>query len=149
MGCEDSPRLGRHGTLRKKSTLETTNKLAKSYDVRMPSLAALASELSGGNQQKVILAREFGLRKSDLVIAMNPTRGLDVGAIEFVYEQIELQKSQKKAIILISTELSEIMRLSDRIAVLFKGRLMGIVARSEASVAQLGMLMAGITVGKG
>ena len=109
MGCEDSSRLGRHGTLKKKATMIATSELAQRYDVRMPSLSALASELSGGNQQKVILAREFGLRESDLVIAMNPTRGLDVGAIEFVYKQIELQKSRKKAIMLISTELSEIM----------------------------------------
>jgi simple sugar transport system ATP-binding protein len=88
------------------------------------------------------------LRSSDLVIAMNPTRGLDVGAIEFVYEQIERQKSRKKAILLISTELSEILRLSDRIAVLFQGRLMGIVERKEATVEQLGRLMAGISAGK-
>lgn len=148
MGCEDSPRLGRRGTLKKKSVAAETQELAKTYDVRMPSLAALASELSGGNQQKVILAREFGLRSSDLVIAMNPTRGLDVGAIEFVYEQIERQKSRNKAILLISTELSEVLRLSDRIAVLFQGRLMGIVERKEATVEQLGRLMAGISAGK-
>lgn len=148
MGCEDSPRLGRRGWLRKKAVAAESQKLAKQYDVRMPSLGALASELSGGNQQKVILAREFGLRESDLVVAMNPTRGLDVGAIEFVYEQIERQKRQKKAILLISTELSEILRLSDRIAVLFKGRVIDIVNRGETSIEQLGMLMAGIPVNK-
>lgn len=144
MGCEDSRRVGRHGSLNKKNTTQTSLDLVEEYDVRMPSLEAHASELSGGNQQKVILAREFGLRESDLIIAMNPTRGLDIGAIEFVYEQIEKQKAQRKAILLISTELSEILRLSDRIAVLYKGRIISIVNRETTSVEQLGMLMAGI-----
>ncbi len=148
MGCEDSSLLGRHGTMMKKNVQYATKELARQYDVRMPSLEALASELSGGNQQKVILAREFGLRESDLIIAMNPTRGLDVGAIEFVYEQLESQKKKKKAVLLISTELSEVLRLSDRIAVLFQGRLMGIVKRSDASVELLGRLMAGIDAEK-
>ncbi len=148
MGCEDSSLLGRHGTMKKRSVQYVTKELARQYDVRMPSLEALASELSGGNQQKVILAREFGLRESDLIIAMNPTRGLDVGAIEFVYEQLESQKKKKKAVLLISTELSEVLRLSDRIAVLFQGRIMGIVKRSDASVELLGRLMAGIDAEK-
>lgn len=90
------------------------------------------------------MAREFGLRQSKLVLAVNPTRGLDIGAIEFVYAEMERQKNNGKAILLISTELSEIMRLSDRIAVLFHGKCMGVIDRSEATIDQLGRLMMGI-----
>lgn len=123
---------------------EKAGKLVELYDVRVPGLQAHVSELSGGNQQKIILAREFGLRDSNLIIAVNPTRGLDVGAIEFVYEQLEKQKQEGKGILLISTELSEIMRLSDRIAVLYQGKCMGIVPRADATTKRIGEMMMGI-----
>ena len=128
--------------------LEKVNGLMEKYSVRLPSLNADISELSGGNQQKIILAREFGLRNSNLIIAVNPTRGLDVGAIEFIYEQMEEQKQEGKAVLLVSTELSEIMRLSDRIAVLYKGACMGIIPRAEATSEKIGELMMGL-IGEG
>ena len=144
LGCESSRRLG-HGVFLKKAKLNReVETLAKAYDVRMPSVEANVSELSGGNQQKVILAREFGLREADLIAAVNPTRGLDIGAIEFVYDQLEEQKKAGKAVLLVSTELSEVLRLSDRIAVFFKGKIMGIVDRKDADVDKLGMMMAGL-----
>lgn len=124
--------------------LNKVNILMEQYNVTMPSVNADISELSGGNQQKIILAREFGIKDSNLIIAVNPTRGLDVGAIEFVYEQMEIQKREGKAILLVSTELSEIMRLSDRIAVLYKGECMGILPRAEATSEKIGELMMGL-----
>lgn len=144
LGIEDNPQISVHHIIRKEKSEEIVTELMTNYDVRLPSVNANASELSGGNQQKVILAREFGLRQSKLVLAVNPTRGLDIGAIEFVYAEMERQKNNGKAILLISTELSEIMRLSDRIAVLFHGKCMGVIDRSEATIDQLGRLMMGI-----
>ncbi len=91
--------------------------------------------------------RKLRIIKADLVIAVNPTRGLDVGAIEFVYKRIEEQKQAGKAVLLISTELTEIMRLSDRIAVFYKGRCMDILPRETAEINRIGSLMMGITEG--
>lgn len=148
LGCESDPKFCGRLFLKKRELTSRTAAVLRDYDVRMPSMDADVSELSGGNQQKVILAREFGLRDAELVLAVNPTRGLDVGAIEFVYDHIEEQKREGKAILLVSTELSEVMRLSDRIAVFFKGRCMGIVPRAEADTAEIGRMMMGLE-GKG
>jgi simple sugar transport system ATP-binding protein len=147
LGCETDKRICKNGLLRKRKLTETMSPLLKEFDVRMPSVEAKVSELSGGNQQKVILAREFGIRDSELVIAVNPTRGLDIGAIEFVYKRLEEQKAAGKAVLLISTELTEIMRMSDRIAVFFKGRCMDIIPRDQADVNHIGRLMMGIKEG--
>lgn len=144
LGCEKDSRFCKKGLLRMAKLRRHTQDLLQEYDVRMPSVNAGAGELSGGNQQKVILAREFGVRSGDLILAVNPTRGLDVGAIEFVYRRIEEQKQAGKAVLLVSTELSEILRLSDRIAVFFKGRCMGILPRQEATTEQIGNYMMGI-----
>lgn len=143
LGCENHPKISKGGFLRRKKLEQTIPPLLQAYDVRMPSVEAKASELSGGNQQKIILAREFGLREGNLALAVNPTRGLDIGAIEFVYEQIEEQKKAGKAVLLISTELSEIMRLSDRIAVFYKGECMGILPREKADLSLIGKMMMG------
>lgn len=147
MGCEADKRFCRGGLLRRRGLMDTMPTVLQEYDVRMPSIEAKVSELSGGNQQKVILAREFGVRDSDLVIAVNPTRGLDIGAIEFVYKRLEEQKAAGKAVLLISTELTEIMRMSDRIAVFFKGRCMDIIPRDQADITRIGSLMMGIQEG--
>lgn len=144
LGCETDKRFYRAGLLKKKGMMDVLPDLLKEYDVRMPSIDAKVSELSGGNQQKVILAREFGIRESDLVIAVNPTRGLDIGAIEFVYKRLEEQKAAGKAVLLISTELTEIMRLSDRVAVFYKGQCMDIIPREKAEVSTIGSLMMGV-----
>lgn len=144
LGCETDRRFCKRGLLKKKDMMNILPQLLQEYDVRMPSINAKASELSGGNQQKVILAREFGVRESDLVIAVNPTRGLDIGAIEFVYKQLEEQKAAGKAVLLISTELTEILRLSDRIAAFYKGQCMDIIPREKAEVSTIGSLMMGV-----
>lgn len=145
LGCESGRRLCGRFFLKRRAMEEQVLHMLEAYDVRMPSMEAKVSELSGGNQQKVILARECGFREAELILAVNPTRGLDVGAIEFVYEHIEEQKRSGKAVLLVSTELSESLRLSDRIAVFFKGRCMGIIPRDRADTAEIGRLMMGLT----
>jgi simple sugar transport system ATP-binding protein len=102
-----------------------------------------AGALSGGNQQKVIIARELS-RPVKLLIASQPTRGLDVGSIEFIHHRIVEARDAGAAVLLISAELDEIMSLSDRIAVMYKGRILDILDAKEASREQLGLLMAGV-----
>ena len=116
--------------------------LVKEFDVRTQSIEDPSSSLSGGNKQKVVLARELS-REVKLVVAAQPTRGLDVGSIEFVYEKLLAERANKKAILLISSELDEVMELADRIAVIYKGEIVGIVD-SDVSREKLGLMMAGI-----
>ncbi len=116
--------------------------LAEQYDIRTPSVLIPVSALSGGNQQKVILAREMSENPPVLVVA-NPTRGLDVGATEYVYQQLLQQREQGAAILLISSELEEILWLSDRIAVLHAGEIMGVLPGDEAEPTRIGLMMAG------
>ena len=103
---------------------------------------APSGTLSGGNQQKVIIAREVTNDK-DLLIAVNPTRGLDVGAIEFVHKYLVEQRNKNRAVLLVSFELDEIMSLSDRIGVIYEGVLLGEMDRADANYERLGLLMAG------
>lgn len=100
--------------------------------------------LSGGNQQKLIVAREIHDR-AQVVVASQPTRGLDIGATEFVRDRLVEQRNAGKGVLLISADLEEIMALSDRIAVLFGGRIVGVLTRQEATVEKIGLLMGGIT----
>lgn len=143
-GFEDQSCFRRMGLLSPRKVIDRSQQFAEEYDIRMDTVYQDARGLSGGNQQKIILARECGLADPQLVIASNPTRGLDVGAIEFVYQTLERLKASGRSVLLISTELSEIMRLSDRIAVLFKGQIMDVVERGEADIARIGSLMMGI-----
>jgi len=113
----------------------------RTYDVRPPDPYARAGSLSGGNQQKAILAREFS-GDPGVVIAAQPTRGVDVGAIEFIHRQLLIQRGEGKAILLISLELEEVRALSDRILVIHDGRISGEVG-PDATDEQLGLLMAG------
>lgn len=115
----------------------------KKFDIRTSSSDLAAGELSGGNQQKVIIARELE-RDSDLIIAFQPTRGLDVGAIEYIHKQLLKERERGKAIFLVSYELSEIMQLSDRILVLHHGQESGIVKPDETNETELGLLMTGV-----
>jgi len=117
-------------------------KLIEEFDIRTPNENVPAGSLSGGNQQKVILARELSC-DPDLLIIAQPTRGLDVGAIEFVHNRVVEARDQGKAVLLISLELDEIMALSDRIAVIYEGEIVGEMPASEATEEQLGLLMAG------
>jgi general nucleoside transport system ATP-binding protein len=117
--------------------------LVKSFDVRTPSIDTPAGSLSGGNQQKVVVARELS-RDVDLLIASQPTRGVDVGSIEFIHRQLLAERDKGKAIVLISSELDEVLALADRIAVMYRGKIVGITT-PEASREQLGKMMAGVS----
>jgi ABC-type uncharacterized transport system ATPase subunit len=116
--------------------------LIKQFDVRTPSIYNKARSLSGGNQQKAIIAREI-YKNPNLLIAAQPTRGLDVGAIEFVHRQLIEQRNKGKAVLLISFELDEIMNVSDRIAVIYEGQIVGEVLPQETDDQEIGLLMAG------
>jgi simple sugar transport system ATP-binding protein len=115
----------------------------KQFDVRTPNIGTSAGSLSGGNQQKVIVAREFS-RPIKLLIASQPTRGLDVGSIEYIHGRIVAKRSEGCAVLLLSTELDEIMALSDRIAVMYRGQIVMIIDAAEATKEYLGLLMAGV-----
>ena len=112
------------------------------FDVRTPNQDVLVKNLSGGNQQKVIIARELG-REPTLLIAAQPTRGVDVGAIEFIHKRIIEQRDQGKAVLVISNELDEVMGLSDRILVMFHGEIVGELLAEDATEEELGLFMAG------
>lgn len=131
------------GFLNREAIRKNATRLMDDFDVRpRGSEAKAAKTLSGGNQQKVIIAREVTNDK-DLLIAVNPTRGLDVGAIEFVHKYLVEQRNKNKAVLLVSFELDEIMSLSDRIEVIFDGNITGSVSGVEADEKQLGFMMAG------
>jgi simple sugar transport system ATP-binding protein len=119
-----------------------SSKLVKEFDIRTQSIFDSASSLSGGNKQKVVLARELS-KEVKLVVASQPTRGLDVGSIEFVYEKLLGERSANRAILLISSELDEVLELADRIAVIYKGEIVGEVG-PDVSREKLGLMMAGI-----
>ncbi|SDE34734.1 ABC transporter ATP-binding protein [Limimaricola pyoseonensis] len=114
------------------------------FDVRPPHPHLAAKNFSGGNQQKIVVAREIE-RNPDLLLIGQPTRGVDIGAIEFIHEQIVALRDMGKAVLLVSVELDEIMSLSDRIAVMFDGKIMGERLPAETDERELGLLMAGIT----
>ena len=111
------------------------------YDVRTPGIHAPVSNLSGGNQQKVIIARELSGRSTLLMVAQ-PTRGLDVGSIEFIHRRIVEMRDAGRAVLLVSAELDEIFTLADRIGVLLPGRLVGEFDRADATRSTVGLLMA-------
>lgn len=137
--------FAKKGVLQAKTILEHAKSLVAKFDVR-PDGSELypAGLLSGGNQQKVIIAREV-TNNSDLLIAVNPTRGLDVGAIEFVHKYLVEQRNKGKAVLLVSFELDEVMSLSDRIEVIFEGQMIGSVLGKDANEEELGFMMAGGT----
>lgn len=116
--------------------------LVQEFDVRTPGIEVEAGNLSGGNQQKVIVAREFS-RPIKLLIASQPTRGLDVGSIEYIHSRIIQKRDEGAAVLVVSTELDEIRALSDRIAVMFEGKIMDILPANRVTKDQLGLLMAG------
>jgi simple sugar transport system ATP-binding protein len=121
---------------------EEANRLITEFDVRTPSAEIPASNLSGGNQQKVIVAREFS-RGVELVIASQPTRGVDVGSIEFIHERIIAERDGGAAVLIVSSELDEVMALSDRILVMFDGKVVAERRPQDTTNAELGLYMAG------
>lgn len=123
---------------------ENARKLVKQYDVRTPSIFANIGTLSGGNQQKAIIAREFSRPGIILLLAAQPTRGLDVGSIEYIHKQIVGMRDEGCAVLLVSTELDEIFSLSDRIAVMYTGTIIDTVDIKNATRESIGLLMAGV-----
>jgi simple sugar transport system ATP-binding protein len=121
---------------------EKAQRLLQEFDIRPPDQDNPAGNLSGGNQQKVIVAREFD-QNPILLIAAQPTRGIDVGSIEFIHQRLLQARDDGKAILLVSADLEEILTLSDRIAVMYEGKIVGILEPAEATEARIGMLMTG------
>jgi len=122
---------------------QNAEELVHTFDIRTPNILTSVGSLSGGNQQKVIVARELS-RQVKLLVANQPTRGLDVGSIEFIHSQIVKARDKGAAVLLISADLDEIMSLSDRIAVIYKGKILDILDIKVATRAKLGLLMAGV-----
>jgi len=138
------PPFAKGVSLQQSVIIENGEKLIKQFDVRTPSVYVNASTLSGGNQQKVIVGREFS-RPIQLLIASQPTRGLDVGSIEYIHNRIIEKRDEGTAVLVVSSELDEIMALSDRIAVMYRGQIVEIIDASKATKEYLGLLMAGIS----
>ena len=132
------------GILRRDVIRSHAQDVVDEFDVRTPSISVPASSLSGGNKQKLIVGREFS-DDIKLLIAAQPTRGIDIGAIEFIHRRILEQRDKGAAVLLVSAELDEILGLSDRIAVLYDGKIMDVVDAQQANREQIGLLMAGIT----
>ncbi|MCZ7534698.1 MAG: ABC transporter ATP-binding protein [Acidimicrobiia bacterium] len=136
--------FSRRGVTRPRASRDFCRTLVDEFDIRTPSLDVTLRQLSGGNQQKVVVAREM-YRSPDLLIAAQPTRGLDVGAMEFVYRRMLEHRERGGATLLVSTELDEILSLSDRIAVLVDGRFVALIDDHAVDVEELGLLMGGST----
>jgi general nucleoside transport system ATP-binding protein len=142
LDTHDLSPVANKGVMDKRYVEENATKLTKEFDVRTQSVFDTASSLSGGNKQKVVLARELS-RTVKLVMASQPTRGLDVGSIEFVYERLLAERAANRAVLLVSTELDEVFALADRIAVMYRGEIVGVVT-PDVSREKLGLMMAGI-----
>jgi simple sugar transport system ATP-binding protein len=121
---------------------ERADQLIQAFDIRTPNRDAPLKTLSGGNIQKMILARELS-RQPRVLVAAQPTRGVDISATEYIHRRLIQQRAQGTATLLISEDLDEIRNLSDRIAVMYEGQVVGVVERDEATVEQLGLMMAG------
>jgi len=137
------PPFSKGAVLQENAILSSANTLIREFDIRTPGAQTPASSLSGGNQQKVIVAREFS-RPIKLLIASQPTRGLDVGSIEYIHNRLIQKRDEGCAVLLVSTELDEVLGLSDRIAVMYRGRIVETLKASEATKEGLGLLMAGM-----
>ena len=137
-----SPELSHGPFLDLQAIRQHTARLVREYDVRTPSLEIPVKNLSGGNIQKLILARELS-RKPRVLVAAQPTRGVDIGATEYIHRRLIEQRGEGTAILLISEDLDEILALSDRIAVMYEGEIVGVVPAEEADAEELGLMMAG------
>lgn len=139
--------FNRNGFMNETAMEEHAQRLIKEFDVRTPGTDTKARSLSGGNQQKAIIAREVD-KDPEVLIAAQPTRGLDVGAIEFIHKRLVEQREKGKAVLLVSFELDEILKLSDRIVVMYEGRVVGEVRPEDTNDQELGLMMAGSTIAK-
>ncbi len=142
MSYDHSP-YSKHGILDWKKIEDINQKLCNTYEVKTPSIHETAGKLSGGNQQKFVIARELN-RNSRLIVAVYPARGLDIGTTKYIQSRLIEERDRGAAVLLVSNELDEIFQLSDRIAVLYKGEVMGIVGQKEAKRDAIGLMMAGI-----
>ncbi len=143
MGLQDKEPYAKKGIhFNKKSIGEYADKLIKTYDVRTPDREVPVENLSGGNMQKIVIAREFSFDTPVLIISQ-PTRGVDIGAIEFIHKQIIKKRNEGCAILLVSAELDEIFRLSDRILTIYEGRITGEFENGKVSKQEIGLYMAG------
>jgi simple sugar transport system ATP-binding protein len=142
------PPYSRRGIMNLEAVKAGAAKGVKDFDIRTPSIETMAASLSGGNQQKVVVAREFSV-PVQLVIAAQPTRGLDVGSIEYIHRRIVEQRDAGAAILIVSTELDEVLAVGDRIAVMYDGRIVGILEGDDATYEKVGLLMGGASFGDG
>ena len=140
-----SREFARRGVLRRRAIGAHAQRLVTAYDVRTPGTDVAVATLSGGNQQKVVVARELS-RPLRLLVVAQPTRGLDVGSIEFIHRQIVATRDAGAAVLLVSAELDEVLALADVVGVLYRGRIVASIPRAEATRARLGLLMAGGTL---
>lgn len=138
----DEPQFARGGIRRLDAVDELATTLVRDFDIRTPSISTAAEALSGGNKQKIVIARELAAQPK-VLIASQPTRGVDVGSIEFIHSQIVAARDGGTAVLLVSAELDEILGLSDRIAVMYDGCIVGIVDAAQADRNEIGRLMAG------
>jgi ABC-type uncharacterized transport system ATPase subunit len=137
----------KHGLIKFDAILENSERLIKDFDVRSgKDSASMARTMSGGNQQKAIIAREID-RSPQLLIAAQPTRGLDVGAIEYIHKRLVEERDKGKAVLVISLELEEVLNVSDKIAVMYEGEIVGVVETKKTSANELGLMMSGSTRG--
>lgn len=134
--------FSRHGFINWKFVNENSEKIVEQFKVKTPNIDEAGGKLSGGNQQKMVLGREL-TRDPDLVIAAHPVRGLDIGATEYVHECLIDERDKGNAVLLVSTELDEVISLSDKIAVMYEGRIMGVLDKEEFDITKIGMMMAG------
>ena len=142
------PEFQKHGFIKKDAVREYSDKLIEQYDVRSSEgSVTIARSMSGGNQQKAIIARELD-RDPELLIAVQPTRGLDVGAIEYIHKKIISQRDAGKAVLLVSLELEEVMNLPDRILVMYEGQIVGELDPKKTNVNELGLYMSGAKIDK-
>ncbi len=137
------PPYARGIVLQQPEIIAHAEELVEKFDIRTPNIFTTLSSLSGGNQQKVIVAREFS-RPIRLLIASQPTRGLDVGSIEYIHNRLIEKRDEGCAVLLVSTELDEIMQLSDRIAVMYRGRIVATLNAAETTKEEIGLYMAGL-----
>ena len=138
----DSKEFSRWGFLKLPALRERAGRLVGHYDVKTPSIDTPTSALSGGNIQKLIMARELSAEPA-VLLAAQPTRGVDIGAAEYIHERLIAQREQGTAVLVVSEDLDEVMALADRVAVMFEGWIVAVIDRSECTVEDLGLLMAG------
>ena len=142
MGYEDSDEFSKKGILNTDKVINHAINLISKFRVKADSYSQKIKELSGGNAQKLIVAREMS-KETPLIIACEPTRGIDIGAIEFIYDQLVEKRNNGDSVLLVSSELSEIMDLSDRIYVIYEGEIVGEFKRGSIDEKALGLLMVG------